>query len=156
MARKEIPPLYQYRKAPMVMDNDITAYHDVGWLLGALVCTPTTLDFSTIDRINIVSFESHLMCRLGLPPNKFLVSVLKYIGCELVHLHPDAISSLNYFTMLCDCWLDVPPDTTLFWCFYSPARYEQKVFSGTRLMLCRNHWEECLKVTFRGCWKGSS
>jgi hypothetical protein len=29
MARKEIPPLYQYWKAPTMMDKYITAYHDV-------------------------------------------------------------------------------------------------------------------------------
>jgi hypothetical protein len=46
--------------------------------------------------------------------------------------------------MLCKCWLDVPPDTSLFWYFYSPAHYEH------------NHQEEYLKVTFMGYWKGSS
>jgi hypothetical protein len=54
------------------------------------------------------------MCGLGLPPSKFLVSVLNYIGCELVHLHPNTISALSYFSMLCECWLDIPPDTSLF------------------------------------------
>jgi hypothetical protein len=65
------------------MDKYITACHDTGWLWGVLVCTPTTLDFLTIDQTNIICFESHLMCGLGLPPSKFLVSILNYIGCEL-------------------------------------------------------------------------
>jgi hypothetical protein len=62
------------------------------------------------------------MCGLGLPPSKFLVSILNYVGYELVHLHPNAISELNYFTMLCQWWLGIPPDTSLFWYFYYPAR----------------------------------
>jgi hypothetical protein len=40
MARKEISPLYEYWKAPMVTDKDISAYHDAGWLLEVMVYTP--------------------------------------------------------------------------------------------------------------------
>jgi hypothetical protein len=86
-----------------VTDKDITAYHDTGWLPGVLICINTTLDFSTIDQTNIVCFELHLMCGLGLPPRKFLVSFLNYIGCELVHLHLNTILALSYFSMLCEC-----------------------------------------------------
>jgi hypothetical protein len=89
-------------------DKDITNYHDTGWLPGFLLYTPTTLDFPTIDRTNIVCFESHLMCGLGLPPSEFLVSILNYLGCEIIHLHPNAIAALNCFSMLCECWLDIP------------------------------------------------
>jgi hypothetical protein len=96
------------------------------------------------------------MCRLGLPPSKFLVSILNYIGCELVHLNLNAISTLSFFCMLCECCLRIPPDTSLFWYFYSPIHYEHKVFFGIRLMPRRNHWREYLKVTFRGYWKGAS
>jgi hypothetical protein len=134
-------------------DKDITNYHDTGWLPGFLLYTPTTLDSPTIDRTNIVCFESHLMCGLGLPPSEFLVSILNYLGCEIIHLHPNAIAALNCFSMLCECWLDIPWDTSLFWYFYSLTHYEHKVFSGLRLMLSRNRREEYLKVTFMGCWK---
>jgi hypothetical protein len=34
---------------PTVTDKDITAYHAADWLPGVLLCTPTTLDFPTID-----------------------------------------------------------------------------------------------------------
>jgi hypothetical protein len=138
MARKEIPPLYQFFKVPTVIDEDIVANHATGWLSGALLCTPTTLDFLAIDQTNIVCFESHVMCGLGLPPSKFIVSVLNYIGCELAHLHPNAILMLSCFSMLCKCWLGIPLDTSLFWYFYSPTKYEHKVFSGIGLMLRRN------------------
>jgi hypothetical protein len=100
------------------------------------------LDFSMINRTNIVYFESHLICGLGLPPIKFLVSVLNYIRCELIHLHLNAISVLSCFTMLCECSLGIPPDISLFWYYYSLTHYEHKVFSSIGLMLRRNHWEE--------------
>jgi hypothetical protein len=76
------------------------------------------------------------MCGLGLPPSKFLIYILNYMGCE--------------------CWLGIPPDSRLLWYFYSPAHYEHKVSYSIGLMLCYNCQEEYLKVPFRGCWKGSS
>jgi hypothetical protein len=91
MDQKEIPLMYEYWKVPMVTDKDITTYHGAGWLEGVLVCNPSTLDFPTIDRTNIVCFELYLMCGLGLPPSKFLVSILNYVLSELVHLHPNAL-----------------------------------------------------------------
>jgi hypothetical protein len=51
IATKEIPPLYQFWKALMVMDKDITTYRDATWLPEVLFCTHTTLDFSD-DRPN--------------------------------------------------------------------------------------------------------
>jgi hypothetical protein len=36
-----------------MMDKDITAYHEVGWLPGPLLCTPSTLDFPMIDETNL-------------------------------------------------------------------------------------------------------
>jgi hypothetical protein len=96
------------------------------------------------------------MCGLGLSPSKFLVSILNYLGCELVHLNPTAITALSYFSMLCECWLRIPNDTSLFWYFYYPTRYDKKVFSGIGLMLHCNHRKEYLDGTFRGCWKGAT
>jgi hypothetical protein len=96
------------------------------------------------------------MCGLHHPLSKFLVSMLNYIGCELVHLHLNAILALSCFSMLCECWLGIPPNTNLFWYFYSPARFEHKVYFDIGLTLCHNHREEYLMVTFRGYWKGSS
>jgi hypothetical protein len=88
-----------------------------------------------VDNTPIIYFESHLIAGLGLPPSKFLVSILNFLRCELVHLNPNAIIALNYFTMLCECWLRIPPDTSLFWYFYGLARYDRYVFSEIRLTL---------------------
>jgi hypothetical protein len=103
MTKKQIPNLYLYWKVPTVTDKDIANFHDVGWLPGILLCTPTTLEFPSIDHTNIVCFESYLMCGLGIPPSKFLLTVLNYIGCELLYLHLNAIAALSCFSMLCEC-----------------------------------------------------
>jgi hypothetical protein len=108
------------------------------------------LDFLTIDHTHIVCFESHLMGGLGLPASKFLVAILGYLGCELIHLNPNAIATLSYFCMMCECWLGIPPYTSLFWYFYSLAWYDQKLLFGLGLSLRCNHKDQYLKATIRG------
>jgi hypothetical protein len=67
-----------------------------------------------VDNSTVVCFESHLITELGLLPSKFLVSILNFLGCELVHLNLNAIVALSCFTMLCECWLGIAPDISLF------------------------------------------
>jgi hypothetical protein len=100
---EKVPNLYEYWKSLMVTEGDISKFHATGWITSDLVCLTTTLDFPMIDRTNIVYFESHLMCSLGHPPSKFLVAILNYLGCELIHFHPNVISTLSCFSMLCEC-----------------------------------------------------
>jgi hypothetical protein len=83
----------------------------------------------------MVYFESHLITGLGFPPSKFLIAVMNYLGCELVHLNPNAIAALSCFTMLCECWVGIVPDTSLFWYFYSPTQYDKVVYSEIGLSL---------------------
>jgi hypothetical protein len=68
-----VPNLYEYWKSPTVKEVDICKFHEARWLPGDLICSPTTLIFSMIDRMHIVCFESHLICGLDLLPNKLLV-----------------------------------------------------------------------------------
>jgi hypothetical protein len=103
-----------------------------------------------VDNTMIVCFESHLTTGLGLPSSKFLISVLNFLRCELVHLNLNAIAALSYFIMLCECWLRIAPNTSLFWHYYSPARYDKTVYSGIGLSLHRHHREENMDATFRG------
>jgi hypothetical protein len=65
----------------------LDAYHTVGWLPGGVISSTTDLEFLTIDKTIIICSESHLMAGLGLPPSKFLVFILNYHRCELVHLN---------------------------------------------------------------------
>jgi hypothetical protein len=56
---------------------------------------------------------------------------------------------------LCECWLGIPPDTSLFWYYYSPARYSKTIFDGIGLSLRRKCRDEYIKATFKTCWKGA-
>jgi hypothetical protein len=95
MAKKEIPKLFEYWNAPTTSEKDLAAYHANGWLAGVVLSSTTDLEFPTIDKTIIVYFESHLMCGLGLPPRKFLISILNYLRCELIHLNLNAITVLS-------------------------------------------------------------
>jgi hypothetical protein len=139
MAKKEVPKLFEYWKAPTIIEEDLTTYHVISWLPGVVLCSTTPLEFPTIDRTVIVCFESRLMCGLGLPLSKFLVSILNYLKCELVHLNSNVVAMLSCFSMLCECCLDIPPDTSLFGYFYYPARYEGKIFFDIGLTLRHNY-----------------
>jgi hypothetical protein len=86
-----------------------------------LVSTVHEVDFPTTHGSIVISFESHLIAGLGLLPNKFLVAIMNFLDCELVHFNPNAIAALGCFFVLCECWLRIPPDTSLFWYFHSPA-----------------------------------
>jgi hypothetical protein len=100
-----------------ITEADHSAYHTAGWLESFI----HAVDIPTVDDSIVVCFESHLVAGLGLPPNKFLVAIMNFFGCELVHLNLNAIAALSCFTMLCECWLGIAPDTSLFWYFYSLA-----------------------------------
>jgi hypothetical protein len=76
--------------------------------------TVPEVDFPTTHGSTVVCFESHLIAGLGLPPSKFLVAIMNFLGCELVHFNPNVITTLSCFSMLCEYWLGISPDTSLF------------------------------------------
>jgi hypothetical protein len=43
------------------------------------------------------------MCGIGLPPSKFLISIMNYLECELVYMNPNAIVVLNCFSIMYEC-----------------------------------------------------
>jgi hypothetical protein len=113
------------------------------------------VEFLTVDVSNVMCFESHLVARIGLPPSKFLVNIMSNLGYGLVHFNPNAIAALSCFTMLCECWLGIASDASLFWYYYTPARYCKVVYSGIGLSLRRNRQDEYIDAIFKGSWKGS-
>jgi hypothetical protein len=114
MVKKDVPVLTDYWKKSTMTEADRSAYHNVGQLLGGVESFIPDLEFSTVDNTTVVCFKSHLVAGLGLPPSKFLISIMNFLRCELVHLNPNAIDALNCFTMLCKCWLEIAPDISLF------------------------------------------
>jgi hypothetical protein len=128
MAAREIPELTNFFRKTTVTEDVRRAYHDRGWLTGNLVSFIREVDVPTVKGSTIICFESQLAAGVGLPPSKFLSSIMNYMGCSLVHLNSNTISALSSFVMLCECWLGIPPDTSLFWYYYSPAQYTKTIF----------------------------
>jgi hypothetical protein len=85
----------------------------------------------------------------------FLVTIMGYLNCELFHFNPNVISALSIFIMLCECWLGIMSDTSLFWYYYSPARYCKVIYGRIRLSLRHHHRDEYILTSFKSCWKGS-
>jgi hypothetical protein len=77
------------------------------------------------------------------------------LRCELVHFNPNAIIVLSCLTMLCEYWLGIAPDTSLFWYFYSLTRYDTVVYSGIGLSLRHHRRKEYIDATFKSSWRGS-
>jgi hypothetical protein len=149
------PELTDFFKNTAVTEDNHRAYHDRGWLTGNLVSFNPKVDVPTVEGSTLICFESQLATRVGLPPSKFLPSIMNYLGCSLVHINSNAVSALSSFIMLCECWLVIPLDTSLLWYYYSPARYTKTIFGGIDFSLRRNHRDEYIKATFKGCWKGA-
>jgi hypothetical protein len=130
MAEGEIPKLIDFFKKTTATEDDRRSYHNRGWLAGNLVSCIPEVDVPTIEGSTILYFESQLATRIGLPPSKFLSSIMNYLGCSVVHLNANVVSTLSSFVMLCECWLGIPPDISLFWYYYSPVRYTKTIFGG--------------------------
>jgi energy-converting hydrogenase Eha subunit E len=130
MAVGEIPELTDFFKKMIVTEDDCRAYHDRGWLTGNLVSFTPEVDVPTVEGSTIICFESQLAAGVGLRPSKFLSSIMNYLGCSLVHLNFNTVLALSSFIMLCKCWLGIPPETSLFWYYYSPTRYTKTIFGG--------------------------
>jgi hypothetical protein len=99
----EIPELVDFFKKTIVTEVDRQAYHDLGWLSGNLISFIPDVDVPTVEGSTVLCFECQLATGLGLPPSKFLSSVMSYLGCSLVHLNANVVSALNSFAMLCEC-----------------------------------------------------
>jgi hypothetical protein len=119
MADRKALEMSDFFKKTTIIDKGHLAYHNFGWLTGNLISMIPEVDIPTIHDSTTIYFESYLIAGLGLPSSKFLSSIMNFLGCELVHFNPNTIAALNYFTILCECWLGIAPDTSLFWYFYS-------------------------------------
>jgi hypothetical protein len=122
MVKGEIPKLTYFFKGTTVSEEELQAYHNHGWLTSNVLSSVPEVDVPTVHGSSILCFESHLLARLGLPPSKFLAVIMNYLGCSLVNFNANAIAALSSFMMLCECWLGIPPNSSLLWYYYSPSR----------------------------------
>jgi hypothetical protein len=129
MANGKVPATVELFKRTIITEDECRGYHDLGWLPGHMMSSILEVEFPTVDDSNVMCFESHLVAGLGLPPSKFLVANMSYVGYRLIHFNPNTVVALSCFTMLCKYWLGIAPDTSLFWYNYSPAQYRNVVYS---------------------------
>jgi hypothetical protein len=121
MAKGEIPELLDFFKKTSITDGERQAYHECGCLTGNIISSVPEVDIPTIEGSTTICIESHLIAGLGVLPKKFLLTIMGYLNYELFHFNPNAISALSTFVMLCECWLGIASDTSLFWYYYSPT-----------------------------------
>jgi hypothetical protein len=98
----KIPKLADFFKKTIVTEADRKAYHDLGWLSGNLISFIPKVDVPTVEGSTVLCFKCQLAVGLGLPPSKFLPSVMSYLGYSLVHLNTNVVSALSSFAMLCE------------------------------------------------------
>jgi hypothetical protein len=121
MMNGEIPELTDFFKKTSVSEEELQAYHHHGWLTDNVLSSIPEVGIPTVHSSSILCFESHLLAGSGLPPSKFLAAIVNYLGYLLVHFNANAIAALSSFMMLCECWLGIPLDSSLFWYYYSPS-----------------------------------
>jgi hypothetical protein len=121
MADRKILEMSDFFKKTIVTEEERLAYHRFGWLTGNLISMIPEVNVPPVHDSTTICFESFLIVGLGLPSSKFLSSMMNFLGYELVYFNPNAIAALSCFTMLCECWLGIASDTSLFWYFYSPV-----------------------------------
>jgi hypothetical protein len=155
MAKGEIPELTNFFKKTNVSEEELQTYHSHGWLTGNVLSSIPEVDVPTVHGSSVLCFESNLLAGLGLPPSKFMAAIMNYLGCSLVHFNSNVIATLSSFVMLCECWLGIPPDSSMFWYYYSTSRYAKFVYGGIGLSLSRHHRDEYILALFKGCWKNS-
>jgi hypothetical protein len=156
IADKTVPSMSDYWKKSTINKANRKAYHSAGWLTSNLESSVSKVDVPTVDGTTMICFESHLIVGLGLPPSMFFIAIMNFLGWELVHLNPNTIAALSFFTMLCESWLGIVLDTSLFWYFYFVARYDKVVFSEIGLSLSHRCWKEYIRASFKGSWKGAT
>jgi hypothetical protein len=114
MAKGEIPKLTDFFKKINLSEEELQGYHRLKWLTGNVLSSIPEVNVMTIHSSYVLCFESHLLARLGLLASKFLAAIMNYLGCSLVHFNANAIAALSNLVILCECWLGIPPDSSLF------------------------------------------
>jgi hypothetical protein len=149
MVDRKVSEMSDFFKKTTITEEECLAYHNFGWLTGNLISMILEVDVPTVHDSTTICFESYLIAWLSLPPSKFLSSIMNFLGCELVHFNPNGVIALSCFAMLCEYWLGITPDISLFWYFYSLIRYTKVVCSriGLSLHHPRNH--QYIDATFK-------
>jgi hypothetical protein len=92
----------------------------------------------------------------GLPACNFFHRLLDHYQIELFHLNPNSILQITVFVHLCEAFLGIPPNFSLFKNYfflkYQPSAANQKVIGGVGLQTCprASFLDLSLKTSLRG------
>jgi hypothetical protein len=100
-----------------------------------------TLKRRTGDALKtLVVLTSFFQRGFGLPTCEFLRGLLHHYEIELVHLNPNSIFQIAIFVHLCEAFLGVPLNFSLFKSYfilkYQPVLIKRKVIGGVGLQTC--------------------
>jgi hypothetical protein len=82
MMDRKVLEMGDFLKKTIVTEEERLAYHSFCWLTGNLISMISEVDISTVHDFTTICFESYLITGLGLPPSKFLSSIMNFLGCE--------------------------------------------------------------------------
>jgi hypothetical protein len=70
----------------------------------------------------VVSFVAFYEWGFGMPPHRFLRSLLRYYGLELHHLTPSGVLHITTFMTLCEAYLGIDPEPDMWKYFFHVRR----------------------------------
>jgi hypothetical protein len=94
-------------------------------------------DIPTSNTNKIVVLSSFFQHEFGLPTSQFLCGLLHHYKIELVYLNPNSIHQIVILVHLCEAFLGVPQNVSLFKSYfllnYQPSADRWKVIGGIGL-----------------------
>jgi hypothetical protein len=131
------PHLFQLSVADESETHKLVANHFLPDRTMLQWCPGTGEDISTPNTNEIVVFSSFFQCGIGLLTYDFFHGLLDLYKIELVHLNPNFVLQMVVFVHLCDSFLGIPPNFSLFKNYffleYQPSAANQRVIGGVDL-----------------------
>jgi hypothetical protein len=114
------------------------------------------VDIPTPNNKEIVVLTSFFQQGFNLPSCEFLHGLLHHYKIELVHLNPNSILQIAVFVHLCETYLAIPPNFSLFKHYfflkYQPSAAKRQIIGGVSI-LTRQH-RYFLNVPLKSFLKG--
>jgi hypothetical protein len=116
-------------------------------------------DIPTLNTTEIVVLTSFFQCGFGLPAYEFLHGLLHHYKIELVHLNPNSILQTVVFVHLCETYLTIHPNFSLFKYYfflkYQPSAAKRQIIGGVSIQSHqhRNFLNLPLKSSLKGWHK---
>jgi hypothetical protein len=154
--------LHQHLFQQFVVDeNEIRKVVENHFLLDRVMLQWRTVageDIPIPNTKEIMVFSSFFQRGFGLPASDFMCGLLDHYKIELVHINPNSILQITVFVHLCEAFLGIPPNFSLFKNYfflkYQPSAANRKVIRGVGLQTSPHvsFLELPMKTSLRG-WR---